>query len=213
MKMDEIGRHGSRSYRAGRQARFRDGGGRHNRADVASAPITKSQYPAGMPEAIEVRRATTRDVPAIRALVDQYAGRVLLEKETVTLYEDVQEFWVAVDGDQILGCGSLHILWQDLGEIRTVAVDLSQKRRGIGGLIVQHLIQHGREIGIDRIFVLTFETTFFGRHGFREIEGTPVTPEVYEEMRRSYDRGIAEFLDLEYVKPNTFGNARMLLDL
>ncbi len=94
-----------------------------------------------------------------------------------------------------------------------MAVDLNQKRRGIGGLIVQHLIQHGREIGIDRIFVLTFETTFFERHGFREIEGTPVTPEVYEEMRRSYDRGIAEFLDLEYVKPNTFGNARMLLDL
>jgi len=166
-----------------------------------------------MSEAIEVRRATTRDVAAIRALVDQYAGRVLLEKETVTLYEDVQEFWVAVDGDQILGCGALHILWQDLGEIRTVAVDLSQKRRGIGGLIVQHLIQHGREIGIDRIFVLTFETTFFERHGFREITGTPVTPEVYEEMRRSYDRGIAEFLDLEYVKPNTLGNARMLLDL
>ncbi len=160
-----------------------------------------------------VRRATTRDVGAIRALVDQYAGKVLLVKETVTLYEDVQEFWVAVDGDRIVGCGALHILWEDLGEIRTVAVDREAKRRGVGGLIVQRLIEHGRELGIERIFVLTFETSFFSRHGFREIEGTPVTPEVYNEMRRSYDRGIAEFLDLEYVKPNTLGNTRMLLTL
>ena len=160
-----------------------------------------------------VRRATTRDVGAIRALVDQYAGKVLLVKETVTLYEDVQEFWVAVDGDRIVGCGALHILGEDLGEIRTVAVDREAKRRGVGGLIVQRLIEHGRELGIERIFVLTFETSFFSRHGFREIEGTPVTPEVYNEMRRSYDRGIAEFLDLEYVKPNTLGNTRMLLTL
>jgi amino-acid N-acetyltransferase len=160
-----------------------------------------------------VRRATTRDVAAIRALVDQYQGKVLLVKETVTLYEDVQEFWVAIDGEQIVGCGALHILWEDLGEIRTVAVDREAKRQGIGGLIVNRLIEHGRDLGINRIFVLTFETSFFARHGFREIEGTPVTPEVYTEMRRSYDRGIAEFLDLEYVKPNTLGNTRMLLTL
>jgi amino-acid N-acetyltransferase len=163
--------------------------------------------------AIAIRRATTRDVRGIRALVDQYAGRVLLEKETVTLYEDVQEFWVAVDGDEVVGCGSLHVLWEDLGEIRTVAVDRSRKGAGIGGRLVERLIEHARELGIQRIFVLTFETSFFGRLGFREIEGTPVTPEVFEELRRSYDRGVAEFLDLEYVKPNTLGNARMLLEL
>ena len=63
------------------------------------------------------------------------------------------------------------------------------------------------------IFVLTFETEFFGRHGFTEIEGTPVTAEVYEEMCRSYDIGVAEFLDLSYVKPNILGNTRMLLTL
>jgi amino-acid N-acetyltransferase len=171
------------------------------------------RYPPIMSSELIVRRATTHDVAAIRALVDQYAGKVLLVKETVTLYEDVQEFWVAVDGERIVGCGALHILWQDLGEIRTVAVDRDAKRRGIGGLIVQRLIEHGRDLGIERIFVLTFETSFFERHGFREIEGTPVTPEVYIEMRRSYDRGIAEFLDLEYVKPNTLGNTRMLLTL
>ena len=166
-----------------------------------------------MADGIEIRRATTRDVAGIRALVDQYQGEVLLVKETVTLYEDVQEFWVAVEDGRVLGCGALHVLWEDLGEIRTVAVDQDAKRRGIGGLLVDRLIEHGRDLGIARIFVLTFETGFFASRGFREIEGTPVTPEVYVELRRSYDRGVAEFLDLSYVKPNTLGNTRMLLDL
>lgn len=70
-----------------------------------------------------------------------------------------------------------------------------------------------KELRLQRIFVLTFEVEFFGRHGFAEIEGTPVTAEVYEEMCRSYDTGVAEFLDLSYVKPNILGNTRMLLTL
>jgi amino-acid N-acetyltransferase len=70
-----------------------------------------------------------------------------------------------------------------------------------------------REVGVGRIFCLTFQTDFFGRHGFVEIEGTPVAPDVYKELLRSYDTGVAEFLDLEAVKPNTLGNTRMLLSL
>jgi hypothetical protein len=65
-------------------------------------------------------------------------------------------------------------------------------------------------IGVERIFCLTFETDFFGRNGFEVIEGTPVDPEVYQQLLRSYDEGVAEFLDLERVKPNTLGNTRML---
>ena len=79
--------------------------------------------------------------------------------------------------------------------------------------MVAKLIEVARELELDRLFVLTFEVEFFGRHGFAEIEGTPVTAEVYAEMCRSYDTGVAEFLDLSYVKPNTLGNTRMLLTL
>ena len=81
------------------------------------------------PAGLVVRRARTSDVPAIKALVDIYAGKILLEKNLVTLYEAVQEFWVAENpGDpgnpgKLVGCGALHVLWSDLGEIRTVAVD------------------------------------------------------------------------------------------
>ncbi|MCV7196992.1 amino-acid N-acetyltransferase [Mycobacterium angelicum] len=160
-----------------------------------------------------VRRARTSDVPAIKQLVDTYAGKILLEKNLVTLYEAVQEFWVAELEGKVVGCGALHVLWSDLGEIRTVAVDPAVTGHGIGHAIVNTLLEVARELELQRLFVLTFETEFFGRHGFTEIEGTPVTAEVFEEMCRSYDIGVAEFLDLSYVKPNILGNSRMLLVL
>jgi len=163
-----------------------------------------------------VRRARTSDVPAIKHLVDTYAGRILLEKNLVTLYEAVQEFWVAEDPEhegKVIGCGALHVLWADLGEIRTVAVDPATTGHGVGHAIVTRLLEVARELQLERLFVLTFETEFFGKHGFTEIEGTPVTAEVFEEMCRSYDIGVAEFLDLSYVKPNILGNSRMLLVL
>lgn len=162
---------------------------------------------------MRVRRARTSDVPAIKALVDVYAGRILLEKNLVNLYESVQEFWVAELDDRVVGCGALHVLWADLGEVRTVAVAPDVKGHGVGKLIVEQLVEVARELELSRLFVLTFEVEFFARHGFAEIDGTPVTAEVYAEMCRSYDTGVAEFLDLSYVKPNTLGNTRMLLTL
>jgi amino-acid N-acetyltransferase len=162
---------------------------------------------------LTVRRARTTDVPAIKRLVDTYAGRILLEKNLVTLYEAVQEFWVGELDGAVVGCGALHVLWSDLGEVRTVAVHPTVRGHGVGHRIVDRLLDVARNLHLERIFVLTFEVEFFSRHGFVEIEGTPVTAEVYEEMRRSYDTGVAEFLDLSYVKPNTLGNSRMLLTL
>ena len=167
----------------------------------------------GRAGAVVVRRARTSDVPQIKRLVDTYAGRILLEKNLVTLYESVQEFWVAELDGAVVGCGALHVLWADLGEVRTVAVDPQVRGSGVGHAIVDRLLQVARELQLQRLFVLTFETEFFGRHGFAEVEGTPVTAEVYEEMCRAYDVGVADFLDLSYVKPNILGNTRMLLVL
>jgi len=163
--------------------------------------------------AVVVRRARIGDVRTIKSIIDTYVGKVLLEKELVTLYEDVQEFWVGEAEGELVGCGALHVLWEDIAEIRSIAVLPHAGRLGVGSAIVDRLVGLARELGLSRLFVLTFETTFFARHGFVEIDGTPVSPEVYEQMRRSVDAGVAEFLDLPYVKPNTLGNARMLLEL
>jgi len=154
-------------------------------------------------------------VPAVKALVDTYAGsgRKLLAKELVTLYEDVQDFLVAEFDGVVVGCGALHVLWADLGEVRTLAVHPDYLNARIGRSLLDRLIEVARELGLHRLFALTFHTEFFERAGFVQIEGTPVDHETYEQLRQSYDPGVAEFLGLEYVKPNTLGNTRMLLHL
>jgi amino-acid N-acetyltransferase len=163
---------------------------------------------------MEIRSARTSDIKGIRKLIDTYAiGGRLLTKETVTLYESVQEFTVAIENNEVVGCGALHVLWEDLAEVRTVAVLERLRGKGVGHQIMQAIEERAGAIGVKRIFCLTFETEFFGRHGFEEIQGTPVDADVYAELLRSYDAGIAEFLDLESVKPNTLGNTRMLKKL
>lgn len=161
---------------------------------------------------ITIRRAHTGDVKRIRTLVDQYApGGVLLDKPTVTLYEDVQEFWVAeAEGEGVLGCGALHVMWEDLAEVRTVAVDPAYRNYGVGRRLLEQLLVVARRLEVTRVFVLTFEVEFFERHGFRVIRGTPISRDVYAELLWSFDEGVAEFLELERVKPNTLGNTRML---
>ena len=159
---------------------------------------------------VTIRRARTADVRAIHALVREYPG-IMLDKATVALYEDVQEFWVAelADGG-VAGCGALHVMWEDLAEVRTIAVQPQYRKHGIGHQLLTKLLEQARIVGVSRVFVLTFEVEFFRAHGFTEIDGTPEQQEVYAELLQSYDEGVAEFLDLERVKPNTLGNTRML---
>jgi amino-acid N-acetyltransferase len=172
-----------------------------------------------------IRRARTDDVPAIKALVDIYScsGRKLLAKELVSIYEDVQDFRVAeligepdsggAATSTVIGCGALHVLWADLGEIRTLAVHPECRGHAVGARLLDALVETATDLGLARLFALTFHTEFFARQGFVEIEGAPVDPDTYDALRRSYDPGVAEFLGLEYVKPNTLGNTRMLRTL
>jgi amino-acid N-acetyltransferase len=167
-----------------------------------------------VPPELAVRAARTSDVRAVRRLVDLYADdRRLLSKATVTLYEDVPDFVVATLGGRVVGCGALHVLWEDLAEIRTLAVDPTLRGHGVGHALLERLVQRAQDLGVERLFCLTFETGFFQRHGFTEIDGAPVPHEVFEQLLQSYDEGVAEFLDLERVKPNTLGNHRMLRKL
>ena len=117
--------------------------------------------------AVGIRSARTADVATIKALVDGYAGRVLLAKELVTLYEMVQEFLVGELDGEVVGCGALHVLWEDLGEIRTVAVAPGAVGHGVGHAIVAALIARARDLGLRRLFVLTTRTMhWFLKRGF-----------------------------------------------
>lgn len=168
--------------------------------------------PAADPQ-IVARRARVRDVRRIKELVDHYAGAILLEKTLANLFEDVTEFWVAESAGKVMACGALHVLWEDLGEIRTVATDPASRTRGMGRAVCQAVIDEARRMGLSRLFVLTFETSFFAGLGFEPIQELDLSRESMAELRQSYDAGVAEFLDLPHVKPNTLGNTRMLKHL
>ncbi len=163
---------------------------------------------------LSVRSARTSDVVAIRQIASPLVEkRVLLGKELVELYESIQEFVVAELDGKVVGFGALHVFWQDLAEVRTLAVAESARGRGVGAAILRELLERAKVLGIHRVFCLTFETGFFGSHGFVEISDVPVDAQTYAEMVRSHDEGVAEFLDLARVKQNTLGNTRMLKNI
>jgi amino-acid N-acetyltransferase len=136
--------------------------------------------------------------------------RILLGKELVEIYESIQEFVVAEQDGVVIGFGALHVMWEDLAEVRTLAVQEGVKRKGVGAAMLKELLERAKNLGIHRVFCLTFEEGFFQAHGFEVISDMPIDPETYAEMVRSNDEGVAEFLDLARVKQNTLGNSRML---
>ncbi len=164
-----------------------------------------------LPDGVVIRPARTSDGRGIRKLIDSYIeeGRIV-RKPLVEIFESVQEFLVAEHNGEVIACGALHVMWEDLGEIRTMAVAHDHLHKGLGGIILEMLIDRARSLGLSRLFCLTFETDFFGRHGFQAIAEAPVSPQVYEALLESRDEGVAEMLGLERVKPNTLGNTRML---
>jgi len=159
-----------------------------------------------------VRPATTADVRAIQSLVEPLVNeRVLLGKDLVVFYEAVQEFRVAVTPDgQVIGCGALHVMWHDLAEVRTLAVASEWLGGGVGHALLEQIERDAHALGLERLFCLTFETAFFTRHGFEPVDEELVDPAVFAQLSLSPDEGVAEFLDLSRVKPNTLGNTRML---
>jgi amino-acid N-acetyltransferase len=161
---------------------------------------------------VSVRAARTSDVPHIQALVEPLVQRrILLGKDSVVFYEAIQEFRIAEDeAGNVIGCGALHVIWQDLAEVRTLAVVDEWLHRGVGHALMEQLEADARDLGLNRLFCLTFEVPFFTRHGFEPMGEEPIDPAVYAELVRSPDEGVAEFLDLARVKPNTLGNTRMI---
>ena len=165
---------------------------------------------------ITVRSAVVSDVPHVQRLCEPFVQkRILLGKDLVTLYGAIQEFQVAVapDGTPI-GCGALHVMWDYLAEVRTLALDPAWIRKGVGHRLLEALEGAAAELEIRRLFCLTFEVDFFEQHGYLAVgDDGLVPPDVYAELVRSTDEGVAEFLDLARVKPNTLGNTRMLKQL
>ncbi len=119
---------------------------------------------------LPIRKARVADVEAILALVNDYAARnVMLPRGPQYLYENIRDFAVVVDeeaGGAIVACGSLHVLWEDMAEVRSLAIHPAYQNRGLGRRLVEHLKAEALRLGIRRLFTFTLSEDFFARLGF-----------------------------------------------
>jgi amino-acid N-acetyltransferase len=118
-----------------------------------------------------VRKAKIRDVKEIHSLILPFAseGR-LLPRSLSELYARVRDFFVAEDDGRVIGCAALKIIWDDLSEIASLAVKLEYQRKGIGRQLVEACLEEAKSLGLPRTFVLTYETAFFERLGFKVVD-------------------------------------------
>jgi amino-acid N-acetyltransferase len=126
------------------------------------------------------------DVPAICELIRPFAERKLMIRRSLgELYESVREFLVAVDEEQrLVGCAALHVFWEDLAELKCLAVLEEAHGRGIGRLLVDVCWQAGRELEIATVFTLTYVPEFFEKCGYRRIDKSELPHKIWNECVR-----------------------------
>lgn len=127
-----------------------------------------------------IRKAQIADVKYIQKLLMTFANRGdMLSRSLSELYESLRDFYVVEEGGVILGAAALHIVWEELAEVRSVAVSEDAGRKGVGSRLVQACISEAREIGLKRIFCLTYKPDFFAKHGFRLVDKAELPHKVW----------------------------------
>jgi len=129
-----------------------------------------------------IRRARVKDVQRIQKLINQYAEeRLMLPRARSEIYDHLRDFFVAVEDDTIIGCVALHVTWEDLAEIRSLAVDHASIKKGIGRALVAACEEEARELLIPKVFTLTFVTKFFEKLGYQKVEKETLPHKVWTE--------------------------------
>jgi amino-acid N-acetyltransferase len=128
------------------------------------------------------RKAKITDVEAIHALITYYAEKgLMLARPRTLLYESLREFTIACNGSKVIGAGSLHIIWEDLAEIRALAIAPEYSRQGVGRQLVNLFLKEARDLALPQVFVLTYQQKFFDKCGFKVISKESLPQKVWKE--------------------------------
>ena len=127
-----------------------------------------------------IRKAQIVDVKDIQKILMTFANRGdMLSRSLSELYESLRDFYVVEEDGELLGAAALHIVWEELAEVRSVAVTEDAGRKGIGSRLVQACIAEARELGLKRLFCLTYKPDFFAKHGFRLVDKAELPHKVW----------------------------------
>jgi len=134
---------------------------------------------------MNIRSAKISDAKGINSLISSYAERDrMLFRSMADIYENLQMFLVAEEEGAVLGCCALEVVWSDLAEIKSLAVDHANKDRGIGKMLVAAAVEQARKLGVPRLFALTLEPEFFQKQGFEVVETDSLPMKVWSDCAR-----------------------------
>ncbi len=128
------------------------------------------------------RKATFADVEAMHKLINDYAAQgLMLGRSRNVFYESLRDFIIAEDDGAVRGVGALHLIWDELAEVRAMAIDSTVTHQGVGREIVAQLVEEAKSLGIKSIFTLTYQPGFFAKLGFQEIPKEQLSQKVWKE--------------------------------
>jgi amino-acid N-acetyltransferase len=129
-----------------------------------------------------VRKATIKDIKQIQALINGFARKdLMLPRSLNELYENIRDFWVVESKGEVSGCAALHIAWDDLAEIKCLAIGKKLQHKGLGTWLVKACIDEARALGARKVFVLTYKPEFFRAIGFKKITHADLPHKIWAE--------------------------------
>lgn len=133
----------------------------------------------------KVQKAKISDVPRIHKLINTFASRgEMLARPLSEIYENIRDFVVVRKGKKVIGCAALHVMWSDLAEIKSVAVDEDLQKQGVGNELVKACIKEAEELGIATAFCLTYKPKFFKKLGLNEVDKMSLPQKIWTECYR-----------------------------
>jgi len=133
-----------------------------------------------MKKEILIRKAVLNDASKIREIVNNFASEgKMLPISYNQIYERIRDFWVVEENKKIIGCGALKITWKDLGEIRSLAIIPSKQKKGYATKLIEKMFEEARNLGIKKIFVLTYIPEFFEKFGFKRISKSKLPHKIW----------------------------------
>lgn len=131
---------------------------------------------------MKIYNATTQDVDAIYELIKIYSDKeIVLPRSILSIYQQLQCLYVVKDNGKVVGVAGLHVLGKDLAEVRSLVVDPNYQKKGIGRMLVEHIIKESPKLGVDRLISLTYQVEFFKRLGFSVIERADLPEKVWTD--------------------------------
>lgn len=131
---------------------------------------------------VSFRKAKMSDVENLHQLITDFATRgLMLPRSRNTLYEALREFTIIEDQGSLVGTGALHIIWDNLAEIRALAIKEEYQHQGIGKQLIERLLKEARELDINQVFALTYQVEFFKKCGFKEVNKDEMPHKIWKE--------------------------------